>query len=468
MRESILCGMTVKLKKCVSRETPAASVRSGAFCGPTFDIQIASHPLLVDAAERTPTADKIADGTIPRYKSSRRKVPACINRQTTKEFWHTEGMSVVRRSKLFTISFTAAVTIGLLLCSCLHAQNSSAVIPFQGMLTNQNGEPILSAGTLTLVFRIYDSPIGGQPLWEEIQNNIVVVNGRFNALLGSHASLSDLSVFHRTVFLGITVDDGNPATVDVEMRPRQAIVPVIFAMSAHDSEELNGHNWADLLVGGNDPSVSKIRREKLEIVFDRDDFTEDGPLVKIKTKPLIVPVGTVVAFAGDSEPAGWMRCDGRPLSRAAYTFLFSAIGTAHGAGDGVTTFNLPDYRGRFLRGVSTDADAHDPDRNSRYAARPGGNAGNKVGSLQGSDFAGHDHGGGDHRHKVAITNGAASGYGQIIVAIEGSPHDGQNGIPDNETYHTNTTSSGNIVKMQGGNETRPVNASVQYIIKVSP
>jgi hypothetical protein len=153
---------------------------------------------------------------------------------------------MVLRAGLLTIAFRAAVTIGLLISSSLRAQSPSAVIPFQGMLANQNGEPLVSAGALKLAFRIYDSPVGGQPLWEEIQDDIVVVEGRFNALLGSHTSFRDLRVFHRTVYLGITVDDGNPATVDIEMRPRQAIVPVIFAMAAHDSEELNGHDWTDL------------------------------------------------------------------------------------------------------------------------------------------------------------------------------------------------------------------------------
>lgn len=64
----------------------------------------------------------------------------------------------------------------------------------------------------------------------------------------------------------------------------------------------------------------------------------------------IIPPGTVLSFAGASAPAGWELCDGRAVSRTTYAALFAAIGTAHGSGDGSTTFNIPDYRWTFLRG----------------------------------------------------------------------------------------------------------------------
>lgn len=64
-----------------------------------------------------------------------------------------------------------------------------------------------------------------------------------------------------------------------------------------------------------------------------------------------VPAGCVMAFAGGgTAPAGWFICDGHEVSRTAYPALFAAIGVTYGSGDGSTTFNLPDFRGRFLRG----------------------------------------------------------------------------------------------------------------------
>ena len=61
--------------------------------------------------------------------------------------------------------------------------------------------------------------------------------------------------------------------------------------------------------------------------------------------------GVVQAFAMGTPPAGWLVCDGSLLSRKAYAVLFSKIGTLYGAGDGSTTFKLPDLRGETIRGV---------------------------------------------------------------------------------------------------------------------
>ncbi|GAA8966806.1 hypothetical protein HpSP79_12840 [Helicobacter pylori] len=64
----------------------------------------------------------------------------------------------------------------------------------------------------------------------------------------------------------------------------------------------------------------------------------------------MVPSGTVLYFAGQSAPAGWLKANGAAVSRTAYAALFAAIGTTYGAGDGRSTFNLPDLRGEFIRG----------------------------------------------------------------------------------------------------------------------
>ena len=69
----------------------------------------------------------------------------------------------------------------------------------------------------------------------------------------------------------------------------------------------------------------------------------------------IIPPGCVLPFAGTNPPSGWLICDGRAVSRAVYPALYSAVGTSHGSGDGTTTFNLPDYRGQFMRGAISSA-----------------------------------------------------------------------------------------------------------------
>lgn len=67
---------------------------------------------------------------------------------------------------------------------------------------------------------------------------------------------------------------------------------------------------------------------------------------------IIVHVGVIIPFAGTSVPTGYLLCNGAAVSRTNYANLFAAIGTLYGAGDGSTTFNLPDARDRVLQGAS--------------------------------------------------------------------------------------------------------------------
>lgn len=74
-----------------------------------------------------------------------------------------------------------------------------------------------------------------------------------------------------------------------------------------------------------------------------------------QTAAVSLPAGVVLHFANSSAPTGWLECNGAAVSRATYSALFVAIGTVYGAGDGSTTFNLPDLRGQFLRGWDNGA-----------------------------------------------------------------------------------------------------------------
>jgi microcystin-dependent protein len=61
---------------------------------------------------------------------------------------------------------------------------------------------------------------------------------------------------------------------------------------------------------------------------------------------LVAPSGSMQMFGGPSAPAGWLLCDGSAISRATYSVLFAVTGVTYGSGDGSTTFNVPDLRGR--------------------------------------------------------------------------------------------------------------------------
>lgn len=153
------------------------------------------------------------------------------------------------------------------------------------------------------------------------------------------------------------------------------------------------------------------------------------------------PIGSITAFAGVAAPAGWLVCDGTAVSRITYSTLFGIISTVWGVGDGSTTFNLPDLRGRFARGRDGGA-GNDPDAATRTALHTGGNTGDAVGSYQADSLR-------DHTHLIW---GVGSAHG-------GGPNSIYFGI--NSAY---TNASGGVSTTPNA-ETRPKNAYVMYIIR---
>ena len=95
-----------------------------------------------------------------------------------------------------------------------------------------------------------------------------------------------------------------------------------------------------------------------------------------------LPIGAILPFSSDTIPNGWLLCDGRAVSRTEYAELFKAIGTKHGSGDGSTTFNLPNPKGRTLVGKdSTDTDFNEL----------GKTGGEKTHTLTVSELPSHSH-----------------------------------------------------------------------------
>lgn len=87
----------------------------------------------------------------------------------------------------------------------------------------------------------------------------------------------------------------------------------------------------------------------------------DGTL-KGQIKPILsdgMPTGTVLPFAGSTTPNGYLLCDGSAVSRSTYANLFKVIGTTYGAGDGSSTFNLPNLVDRFVEGGSASGAVKD-------------------------------------------------------------------------------------------------------------
>lgn len=123
--------------------------------------------------------------------------------------------------------------------------------------------------------------------------------------------------------------------------------------------------------------------------------------------------GMISAFPVSTPPAGWLLCDGSAVSRSTYADLFAVIGVSRGEGDGVNTFNLPNYKGRTIVGVNPD----DGDLNVA-----GKQYGQKNVTLSEGQMPAHQHGGttsvnGDHTHRISISITTGTGAGGDIRGV---------------------------------------------------
>lgn len=145
-----------------------------------------------------------------------------------------------------------------------------------------------------------------------------------------------------------------------------------------------------------------------EIVYDQGSgefkgLTNDSPITWTAfNSTAVIPTGAILPYVGTTAPAGFELCNGAALSRAIYVDLYAVIGDSFGEGDGSTTFNLPDLRGKFLRGWDNSA-GNDPDAASRTACNAGGSSGDNIGSCQNDDSK-------SHTHFTVINTEGISGY----------------------------------------------------------
>lgn len=118
-------------------------------------------------------------------------------------------------------------------------------------------------------------------------------------------------------------------------------------------------------------------------------------------------VGEIVWWPADTLPSYGLECDGSAISRTTYATLFGVISTTYGTGDGSTTFNIPDHRGRYYRHTDGGAGV-DPDAASR-TDRGDGTGGDVVGSKQDDNNNSHTHG------LNRNTNNRTGGAGNVVT-----------------------------------------------------
>jgi len=162
---------------------------------------------------------------------------------------------------------------------------------------------------------------------------------------------------------------------------------------------------------------------------------KNGVAGLVNTEGDIFMAGEVCHYAGASVPVGWLKANGAAVSRSTYAALYAAIGTLYGAGDGVNTFNLPDLRGEFLRGLD---DGRSVD------------TGRTLGSGQGSQTAAIQ----------MAAGGEVTGNVAYMATAQGPL--GSRGFPIGRDVRGGETST---AYGTAGTETRPRNIALLALIK---
>jgi microcystin-dependent protein len=204
-------------------------------------------------------------------------------------------------------------------------------------------------------------------------------------------------------------------------------------------------------------------------------YNPSTKVLNVSVSSDVSEVGKISMFARSTAPSGYLKCNGAAISRTTYEALFSAIGTTFGAGDGSTTFNIPDLRGEFIRGWD---DARGVDSGRTFGSWQGGqNLAHTHSATTSSDAHTHTWSGttsssGEHTHTTPLNVGGTGGR----VAVSGvnitvtSTNISTSSSGDHTHTVSGTTSSSAhshtlTTDSQGGSEVRVRNIALLYCIK---
>lgn len=152
------------------------------------------------------------------------------------------------------------------------------------------------------------------------------------------------------------------------------------------------------------------------------------------------PAGVVSVYAGSSAPTGYLMCYGQAVSRTTYAALFTAISTTYGTGDGSTTFNVPDLRGRVV--VAPDNMGGSDAGRLDISNTLGTTAGEQKHTMTEAELYAHTHGSkGDHQHDTytADIQILDSGSGTFVKTFSsGANFTSSNGVHEHDSVGSAT------------------------------
>ena len=298
--------------------------------------------------------------------------------------------------------------------------------------------PTLSGSNGSNVFSGPSAPANAVEgaLWYNTNNGqlYVFTTNAWNVVQGSVSGIATLTANAPIELTGASTDP----TIIITQATTSAAGSMRFAtQSEADAATLNNVALtpSSMANGINNylPPATEIGRGVIELATtaevtagtdDSKAITPEALAASLSGLGLTIPAGTISAYAGSTAPSGYLECNGSQQSRTTFADLFSVISTTYGTGDNSTTFNLPDLRGEFIRGLDSSR---------------GVDIGRNLGSFQSDSFASHSHTG-------------VSGNPGTDPARKG----GANRVDDTDVYATNAV---------GETETRPRNVALMFIIK---
>lgn len=206
---------------------------------------------------------------------------------------------------------------------------------------------------------------------------------------------------------------------------------------------------------GTTGSTANTMQTAMELLNDGTVSAPVGMTVAGINLSTLLPVGSVMPYAGSAAPTSWLFCNGQAVSRTTYAALFAVIGTTYGVGDSTTTFNVPDLRGRIPAGQDTmGAAAANRLVNTRTItvstiSRSGTTCTVITNAAHGLDA-------GDSITIASAGNTAFNGTWTVVSVIV----TGTEGTRPSRSFTFSTVSSGTIAAVAGGTITTSISGAV--------
>jgi len=203
--------------------------------------------------------------------------------------------------------------------------------------------------------------------------------------------------------------------------------------------------------------IGKATSMSLWMLARKNFISHENRILDLEGSPPSIVTGMILPFAGASAPTGWMLCDGSAINRTTYSALFTALSTNYGVGDGSTTFNIPDFRGRCLVGYGAGSGL-----TSRAIAASGGEENHTVTTAE---LPVHNHTKTDPGHDHAFPTGRK--YNSGAAAIDWIHDYLQSGTGDSGWQSSSSTTGMSIASTGGGGSHNNMQPSLvlNFIIK---